>query len=649
MPDLGAGAAKKKPPPKPKGGGGAKKQVAKPANGSSNGGGPLLKNDQTAGSPTKGCAAKKSEKPAWAQQAQVLRPKIHCDLQKINATLAVKGGPSVSVQNSRPKASAAGLPPGATAEEIALLNRHSVVITQLVPYTGEGAAGPSRSQALNENNSQSSREAKVEVALVAAEKCGSHPTVTLSAKEKEKKKDVKEGAGSQGSCPVKIENVALEVKELMKRILHGAAFADFVDPSEESVTFSGASCGAPSSGDPVSSLDAYVRLTALDEWKFTIGMGVGLTVSLSKSGFKAQEFTLDKDGFKKGAQVVGGEVKSEVQKYGAEAVKTERKVEVGSVQGSVSYHSGGSPESTDILDPSKSPELYARNKAATTSYAKVEGLFKGAEKLYDKGSVQNQMSLEIVRNGARTNTNEIKATVAAVQSFVETAMDLVRRLQFIITEACKVGIPLSIAAEAKCDLKLFGGRINARRWPELAAPLKGSSYHLARSRDRWLLGLGVTLVDGSVGLKVIGTARFIHDWVASAAVSLDITIIGKADIDLDVSIDQPRDDLKLEMIFIGVATAALEATAVSFYAVGQAQAKGGVKWRWVGVYEGGAGFRKEINRLNSERMTVEVSFRKGNKIWEFFGGSGSEPVTWPEDNSPIVILKEDEFHHDFAF
>lgn len=562
---------------------------------------------------------------------QPVPDKIKCDVDEITLLLHVKDGPSVTVRNTAHAALATGLvdvPAGWNDD----LKSHAAVIHFAAPMiTADARSGPSRMR--TSEGIGASRSGTVVVQAKADERCPEHlGLVGTPDLAKDSKSPPNERA-------LKVGTQDWEIIEFLKALFQGN-LRQFVYPATSEAVFAVTACGNPGSGDPIKALTGKVALTAADEWIINFRWSDGFQMKFAQSSSIAKAY---RDGGVVESSSRSIETKAPRQQAGKEKSvdTTVRK------DGKLEYYTSstaGSSLKTEIIDKDASSiESKARQRAATEAELKDVGGQKtlldtgleNAEKLNESG-----LALSIQRNGKEIlNTQGWADTIESVKSFINAFLDMAYRLQSGMDAAAKFAIPVSLSLKISLDVTLLQGSVRMRFFPEMRPLRQSATYYLQDFKTCFAIGVDLTIVDVTLTSSLTAMIKFVHEYVASTALTITGTFRGTVKASYELFDYSKASAYKFGGNVRFTASAKVEGQAFSCYVVGSASATSGVAYSYTFHYDGSA-----INRTRhdvvSHSVEVRLTARYGNKIWDMLGfGSDDPDLQWPPDG-PFVWVRE---------
>ncbi len=578
--------------------------------------------------------------PFAGKQAGALSPELRaklvpCDLKSVTLALT-SDKTNISCTGTTAKASATPLK-DVDPEINALLASHSVVIVQVVPATTLSEKGPmtgpqSRSGDLTTTKGSAKGKASFSAAMKA--QCGEHPGFARSPARKAR--DAKDS--DDKSRELAVETQEWTFWNFVKALFGGKKFADFVFGQQSEATFTAKSCAFPASGPPTGSLTAYARLSLADEWQGEFNWGQGFKIDFSGSSMHGKDYR-DKSTMRSKSSKVESSAKKLESSRSVSTVSNKKddmlygKLETSGRAGTADIKYDGGPFSGSI-------EADMKRYGSSELPKDVADQFKEkGDKLKDL-SKDGSLSVKLSRNGkSLIDSDNLSAALKNVQETLETGLDLVNRLVWLLENGAKVGIPVTLTFGIKASVALLQAKNYLRFWPEATPPKQAGAYHIAGYRRRFQLGVDMTVVTLSVTPSITLQAKIAHEWIASLTISIEGKFNGSAKVGYSISDGMGPVDLKA----IGKITASVkgsgEAAAASCYIVIDGTASSGITYHWTAEFDGDS-LKDSQNRVTSDALTFQASLRYGNKVWDFIGLGSEEPDwQWPADDPFVWIEK----------
>ncbi|NLR71804.1 hypothetical protein HGI47_13080 [Novosphingobium sp. ERN07] len=559
---------------------------------------------------------------------------VPCDVKSVTLSLSDTKG-SVTVTGAQQQA-AAGPVAGIDDEMNDLLRSHAVVIVQIVPATTmSDKVGSGNGQARTSELTTTKGSAKSSAVFSAQMKaqCGAHPVFKRTPECK---------AGDQKDADPKAKELAVGTQEwtavnFVKAIFGGTKFSDFIFGQQEEVVFSADSCGFPAAGERTKSLSGVARLVIADEWVGEFNWGQGFKLEFGASVMHGKVY---RDGTRLSSD--SRSVTSSVKKLeSSSSVSTVRKNDellygkieskVGGSSSEITYDGG--PFSGSIDADMKRYDSTALPKSVADSFkAKGDKL----KSLTNDGT----LSIKLSRNGkSLVDSANLSKMLKDVQETLETGLDLINRIVWLLENGAKVGIPVTLTFGLKASVVLLVGRNYARFWAEQTAPKKSGTYYLAGYRRRWQLGVDLTVATVSLTPSITLQAKVLHEWVASLTLTIEGKIAGSAKIGYNITDGTGAADFNAVGKFSMSVKGSGEAAAVSCYIIVEGEASSGITYVWAAGFDGDS-MKAQKNTVTSDKLSFQASARYGNKIWDFIGLGSDEPDwQWPSDG-PFVWLEE---------
>ena len=560
---------------------------------------------------------------------------VPCDLKSVTLALT-SDKTNVSCTGSTAKASATPLK-DVDPEINALLAAHSVVIVQVVPATTLSEKGPmtgpqSRSGDVTTTKGKASGKASFSATMKA--QCGDHPSFRRSPARKAG--DAKDG--DDKSRELSVETQGWTSGNFVKALFGGKKFADFVFGQQSEATFTAKSCAYPASGDPTGSLTAYARLNLADEWVGEFNWAQGFKLEFSGSSMHG---VVGRDGTR---------MKSKSSKVESSAKSLDSSRSVGTV----------SNKSGDMLYG----KIETSGRAGTAEIKYDDGPFSGsidadmkrygssdlpkdvADRFKEQGdklkdlSKDGSLSVKLSRNGkSMIDSDNLSAALKTVQETLETGLDLVNRLVWLLETGAKIGIPVTLTFGLKASVTLLQAKNYLRFWPEAVPPKQAAAYHIAGYKRRFQFGVDLTVVTLSVTPSITLQAKILHELVASLTFSIEGQFTGNAKIGYTVSDGDNATDLKAIGKITATVRGVVKGEALSCYVMLDGTATTGITYHWTAEFDGDS-LKNSQNRVTSDALTFQASLKYGNKVLDFLGlGSEDPQMQWPEDG-PFIWIEE---------
>lgn len=558
---------------------------------------------------------------------------VPCDVKSVSLTLA-DDKTSITVTGTQHRAAAAIA--GVDPELNELLGKYSAVIVQIVPATTiSDKVGNANGQARTAELTTTKGSAKATASFSAQMKaqCGSHPSFHRTPAHKPedaKDKDPKVRDLSVGTQEWTAVN-------FLKAIFGGTKFSDFIFGQQEDVAFTAGSCGYPAAGDATKTLNGLARLIIADEWVGEFNWGQGFKLEFGASVMHGKDM---RDGTRMKSRSTSREssVKSLDESDSFSAVTKDGKL----LYGKVERKGGDAPKEYTYKGQSLSGSIEADMKRwdSTALPKNLADSFKEKGDKLKNLTNDGTLSVKLSRNGkSLVDSANLSKLLKDVQETLETALDLINRLVWLLENGAKIGIPVTLTFGLKASIVLLVARTYARFWAEKQPPRQAGTYYLAGYRRRFQLGVDLTVATVSITPTITLQAKFLHEWVASITLTVEGKISGSAKIGYNITDGMTAADFNAVGKFAMSVKGSGEAAAASCYVIVEGQASSGITYVWTGGFDGES-MKGQQNKVTSDQLSFQATARYGNKVWDFLGLGSDEPDwQWPSDG-PFVWLDE---------
>jgi hypothetical protein len=541
-----------------------------------------------------------------------------CDVAAITISLTLPNSQMcLTLANSTKQANPKGLD-GVPADVSDLLKKHAVVYYREGPAAALGGA-PSATRSIGPVQS-ADVQGKVSIAPEMKARCGEHP-------------ELKNSKWKEGSTVPKTEaelNLSTRqwnLDDILACFWGNGKIADLWGAQSDSCTFDVTSCGRPSGGDPLSSLSAYVELVQADEWIVDARLPAGFVIDFTHS----TSTTLLAEG--KDDRIVSRSKKSQ----GTEQWESE----------STTYYRGDSIQYRKDADRIYDPGKHHKSLEADTARYE-ESKPKGAAEVFKKKSdaaanlVNNRgIGLSIKRNGQEMlDATSWTEKIDALLTFTKTTDLIFYRLLWMVENGLNFGAPVEGRFDYSVVVRLLQGSIGFRLWPEKEKLAQSGAYYVETCKRRWQMAIALTPAFADITVKGTVVAKFIHNWLASVAGSLEFRAIGSSRIEANYSSEDGFTSKPFTTTVRMSVKLTVSGTMVSYYLMAEGEVAGAIE-HVVTIDADNTGILKEHHVVDNSPVTLQVTGRRGNKILEFFSIKDSSAIKkpiWPEDE-PLVLVQ----------
>ncbi len=588
-----------------------------------------------AGSPTGACPyslGNTGGTPKWDVPQQ---KKIPCDIKSVTVTLNVPGGKIISVTGNTPSASAVGLP-DVDPDTNVLLSEYAAVIQYVAPAVANGAAAPS---ATNEVNAYSAEPLHGTVFMKEAMRanCGHHAEVVRAPELKKKETDKRRGT-------LEVKTKDWSALEFVKGLFGGGDLPGFVMAQRKAMAFEAGSCGWPANGDPVGHLSAIVEMVIADDWRLDFSWRQGLAFNFSHSATEGRAY---RDGTKTESRATSSQFNDEDgrKETKSSAITRDGKAIYSSTFDSSKEKGKQKEESASLSGNSMERDVEVFKDTDSAALAKLKTLSDTqAKKSFNEG-----LQIRITRNGvAVLDSDQWGKLIKEIQDIINTFNDFLFRLMLLFEMGAKAGIPVSITLKFELQLVMLKGSIFARTWPEQTPAKQSGAYYITGYQPRFQVGFDLNLFSLTLKPSFTFQAKVVHSWIASATITIEASVIGECNFRQAFSTGSEHYSRKFGAGIRMSVKGTGELAAASCYLKIEATAASGINFTQVMTFDGSS-LKFGLREVKSRRVEFFATFRRGNKILDYFGIGSSEPDwQWPEQNEgPFVWIQPGALNRTF--
>jgi hypothetical protein len=552
-----------------------------------------------AGSTTNG-AAPAPEKP---------KPVTPCDLANITITLA-SDSRTITKTGSRKMASAPL--PGISAQVNGLLADHAVVIHRAIP-----TAILVNQQEQAEFTPSIPVVGRARATATMKANCGQHPVI----------KETPPPDDPALSGVLSAETTQWEVSDFGKMLFRGKSWHDLFLGDRAAVTFEATTCGAPASGDPVTTLKGVAQVAIADRWEITFVSGKGITLSLAASRHSTRNTQFAR-GYRGTSNSLTQGVTASVNSVGysrsAEVTASrshESAKQTQNLGGGYRLETSTTTDTTEHSIKTSSTDVFVAD---------------GTRKII--ADAEDCFVLQIKRNGIEIfNLAEITKDLRKLAEALNEVWLRLSNLKNLFENAAMLAFPMSLKFDLTFELTLLKGSVKARIWPDEVQILEGANYYIEERDSKFEVGLDLLLAKLEVVPKIEALAKVISKHIAGLSIDIEGSVAGAVSATFAINYNTTSEIIRIDSRIPMSISATATGYAASFYATAQGSIRSAMMYTWRSEYK-----FLELSRarhsLDNEQLYCELVVKRGNKILEYIGLSeAKEWFRWPKDGPFIWI------------